>query len=166
MLLESHHVHFLPQLLLPQLPILICGEARSITYFIGDIFLHILVEKVLLTRFFYFFQQPLIPPYGTPVPYPAIYPPGNVYAHPSMATVSNLLILIPLPLNPLAEKCEFCHLLIQDELNSHVPKQLYLGMLLFGISFIIFAFVLLAFFIVLVDPKHHTEWYRVIRKGV
>ncbi|XP_006573592.1 G-box-binding factor 1 isoform X2 [Glycine max] len=31
-------------------------------------------------------SQPLIPPYGTPVPYPAIYPPGNVYAHPSMAT--------------------------------------------------------------------------------
>ncbi|KAG4973317.1 hypothetical protein JHK87_030138 [Glycine soja] len=30
-------------------------------------------------------QHPLIPPYGTPVPYPAIYPPGNVYAHPSMA---------------------------------------------------------------------------------
>ncbi|KAJ1419053.1 G-box binding protein, multifunctional mosaic region [Sesbania bispinosa] len=31
-------------------------------------------------------QHPLIPPYGTPVPYPAIYPPGSVYAHPSMAT--------------------------------------------------------------------------------
>ncbi|RDX90654.1 G-box-binding factor 1, partial [Mucuna pruriens] len=31
-------------------------------------------------------QHPLIPPYGTPVPYPAMYPPGNVYAHPSMAT--------------------------------------------------------------------------------
>ncbi|GKU99080.1 hypothetical protein SLEP1_g11975 [Rubroshorea leprosula] len=30
-------------------------------------------------------QHPLIPPYGTPVPYPAIYPPGGVYAHPSMA---------------------------------------------------------------------------------
>ncbi|KAL1316380.1 hypothetical protein HN51_068581 [Arachis hypogaea] len=31
-------------------------------------------------------QHPLMPPYGTPVPYPAIYPPGSVYAHPSMAT--------------------------------------------------------------------------------
>ncbi|KAF3439048.1 hypothetical protein FNV43_RR17323 [Rhamnella rubrinervis] len=31
-------------------------------------------------------QHPLIPPYGTPVPYPAIYPPGGVYAHPNMAT--------------------------------------------------------------------------------
>ncbi|KAK7307553.1 hypothetical protein VNO77_40730 [Canavalia gladiata] len=30
-------------------------------------------------------QHHLIPPYGTPVPYPAIYPPGSVYAHPSMA---------------------------------------------------------------------------------
>ncbi|GAV89550.1 bZIP_1 domain-containing protein/MFMR domain-containing protein [Cephalotus follicularis] len=31
-------------------------------------------------------QHPLIPPYGTPVPYPPIYPPGGVYAHPYMAT--------------------------------------------------------------------------------
>ncbi|XP_057449414.1 G-box-binding factor 1 isoform X2 [Lotus japonicus] len=31
-------------------------------------------------------QHPLIPPYGTPVPYPAMYPPGAVYAHPSMTT--------------------------------------------------------------------------------
>ncbi|XP_044470138.1 G-box-binding factor 1-like isoform X3 [Mangifera indica] len=31
-------------------------------------------------------QHPLMPPYGTPVPYPAIYPPGGVYAHPTMAT--------------------------------------------------------------------------------
>ncbi|KAK9265731.1 hypothetical protein L1049_025325 [Liquidambar formosana] len=29
-------------------------------------------------------QHPLIPPYGTPVPYPALYPPGGVYAHPNM----------------------------------------------------------------------------------
>ncbi|KAI4314874.1 hypothetical protein L6164_027740 [Bauhinia variegata] len=34
-------------------------------------------------------QHPLIPPYGTPVPYPAIYPPGGVYAHPSMVTTQN-----------------------------------------------------------------------------
>ncbi|XP_027346031.1 G-box-binding factor 1-like isoform X3 [Abrus precatorius] len=30
-------------------------------------------------------QHPLMPPYGTPVPYPALYPPGSIYAHPSMA---------------------------------------------------------------------------------
>ncbi|XP_022775282.1 G-box-binding factor 1-like isoform X2 [Durio zibethinus] len=30
-------------------------------------------------------QHPLMPPYGTPVPYPAIYPPGGVYAHPNLA---------------------------------------------------------------------------------
>ncbi|XP_062102356.1 G-box-binding factor 1 isoform X2 [Humulus lupulus] len=30
-------------------------------------------------------QHALMPPYGTPVPYPAIYPPGGVYAHPNMA---------------------------------------------------------------------------------
>ncbi|XP_034223592.1 G-box-binding factor 1 isoform X3 [Prunus dulcis] len=29
-------------------------------------------------------QHPMMPPYGTPVPYPAMYPPGGVYAHPSM----------------------------------------------------------------------------------
>ncbi|XP_022751367.1 G-box-binding factor 1-like isoform X2 [Durio zibethinus] len=31
-------------------------------------------------------QHPLMPPYGTPVPFPAIYPPGGVYAHPNIAT--------------------------------------------------------------------------------
>ncbi|KZV14713.1 G-box-binding factor 1 [Dorcoceras hygrometricum] len=30
-------------------------------------------------------QHPLMPPYGTPVPYPALYPPAGVYAHPNMA---------------------------------------------------------------------------------
>ncbi|XP_061357236.1 G-box-binding factor 1-like [Gastrolobium bilobum] len=30
-------------------------------------------------------SQHLMPPYGTPVPYPALYPPGSVYAHPGMA---------------------------------------------------------------------------------
>ncbi|XVF15717.1 hypothetical protein REPUB_Repub09cG0179800 [Reevesia pubescens] len=30
-------------------------------------------------------QHPLMPPYGTPVPYPAMYPPGGVYAHPNIA---------------------------------------------------------------------------------
>lgn len=28
--------------------------------------------------------QPLMPPYGTPLPYPAMYPHGGIYAHPSM----------------------------------------------------------------------------------
>ncbi|WMV16788.1 hypothetical protein MTR67_010173 [Solanum verrucosum] len=31
-------------------------------------------------------QHPLMPPYGTPVPYPALYPPAGVYAHPNIAT--------------------------------------------------------------------------------
>ncbi|XP_021888894.1 G-box-binding factor 1 [Carica papaya] len=35
-------------------------------------------------------QHPLIPPYGTPVPYPAIYSPGGVYAHHSMTTTPSL----------------------------------------------------------------------------
>ncbi|KAL1541888.1 G-box binding factor [Salvia divinorum] len=29
-------------------------------------------------------QHPMMPPYGTPVPYPAIYPAGGMYAHPNM----------------------------------------------------------------------------------
>nr|XP_043606088.1 G-box-binding factor 1 isoform X2 [Erigeron canadensis] len=29
-------------------------------------------------------QHPMMSPYGTPVPYPAMYPPAGVYAHPSM----------------------------------------------------------------------------------
>lgn len=40
-------------------------------------------------------QHPLMPPYGTPVPYP-MYPPGGVYAHPNMATV-NLVDLLCMP---------------------------------------------------------------------
>ncbi|XWS45381.1 hypothetical protein CRYUN_Cryun15aG0131800 [Craigia yunnanensis] len=35
-------------------------------------------------------QHPLLTPYGTPVPYPAIYPPGGVYVHPNMATTPSL----------------------------------------------------------------------------
>lgn len=34
-------------------------------------------------------QHPMMPPYGTPVPYPALYPPGGVYAHPNMAMTPN-----------------------------------------------------------------------------
>lgn len=30
-------------------------------------------------------------PYGTPVPYPAIYPPGGVYAHPNITVVITIL---------------------------------------------------------------------------
>lgn len=32
-----------------------------------------------------------MPPYGTPVPYPAIYPPGGVYAHPNITVVKSIL---------------------------------------------------------------------------
>ncbi|GAB2232074.1 hypothetical protein Droror1_Dr00011096 [Drosera rotundifolia] len=32
-------------------------------------------------------QHPFIPPYGTPVPYPALYPAGGVYAHPNMGMI-------------------------------------------------------------------------------
>ncbi|KAK9948662.1 hypothetical protein M0R45_004227 [Rubus argutus] len=35
-------------------------------------------------------QHPMMPPYGTPVPYPAMYPPGGVYAHPVPPTNSEL----------------------------------------------------------------------------
>lgn len=41
-------------------------------------------------------QHPLMPPYGTPVPYPALYPPAGVYAHPNMA-------MAPGPLQPMVE---------------------------------------------------------------
>lgn len=34
-------------------------------------------------------QHPMMPPYGTPVHYPALYPPGGVYAHPNMAMTQN-----------------------------------------------------------------------------
>ncbi|KAL2905591.1 G-box-binding factor 1 [Bienertia sinuspersici] len=34
-------------------------------------------------------QHPMMPPYGTPVHYPALYPPGGVYAHPNMAMTPN-----------------------------------------------------------------------------
>ncbi|KAA8537660.1 hypothetical protein F0562_027350 [Nyssa sinensis] len=30
-------------------------------------------------------QHPMVPPYGTPLPYPALYPHGGPYAHPNMA---------------------------------------------------------------------------------
>ncbi|KAK1422133.1 hypothetical protein QVD17_25036 [Tagetes erecta] len=29
-------------------------------------------------------QHPMMPPYGTPIPYPSVYPPAGVYGHPSM----------------------------------------------------------------------------------
>ena len=34
-------------------------------------------------------QHPLMPPYGTPVPYPALYPPAGVYAHPNIPMVTS-----------------------------------------------------------------------------
>ncbi|CAN0861976.1 G-box-binding factor 1 [Linum grandiflorum] len=36
----------------------------------------------------YVYQHPMMPHYGTPVPYPAMYP-GGVYAHPNMAMTPN-----------------------------------------------------------------------------
>ncbi|KAL8217794.1 hypothetical protein R6Q57_021167 [Mikania cordata] len=33
-------------------------------------------------------QHPVMPPYGTPVPYPSVYPPAGVYGHPSMPMTS------------------------------------------------------------------------------
>ncbi|XP_055803130.1 G-box-binding factor 1-like isoform X6 [Solanum dulcamara] len=36
-------------------------------------------------------QHPLMPPYGAPVPYPALYPPAGVYAHPNMSMTPNTL---------------------------------------------------------------------------
>ncbi|XP_050367882.1 G-box-binding factor 1 isoform X2 [Argentina anserina] len=44
-------------------------------------------------------QHPMMPPYGTPVPYPAMYPPGGVYAHPGMVTTP---ASVP-PANPESE---------------------------------------------------------------
>ncbi|KAK6128465.1 hypothetical protein DH2020_037792 [Rehmannia glutinosa] len=44
-----------------------------------------LVDLTSLSKLSNYFQHPLMPPYGTPVPYPALYPPGGVYAHPNMA---------------------------------------------------------------------------------
>ncbi|KAK9678238.1 hypothetical protein RND81_11G198300 [Saponaria officinalis] len=34
-------------------------------------------------------QHPMMPPYGTPIHYPALYPPGGVYAHPNIGTIAN-----------------------------------------------------------------------------
>ncbi|KAL9245989.1 hypothetical protein vseg_019578 [Gypsophila vaccaria] len=34
-------------------------------------------------------QHPMMPPYGTPMHYPAMYPPGSVYAHPNIGTMAN-----------------------------------------------------------------------------
>ncbi|XP_068654773.1 G-box-binding factor 1 [Aristolochia californica] len=36
--------------------------------------------------------QHLMPPYGTPLPYPPIYPHGGIYAHPSMASAQGTAI--------------------------------------------------------------------------
>ncbi|KAE8124454.1 hypothetical protein FH972_019338 [Carpinus fangiana] len=36
-------------------------------------------------------HHPLIPPYGTPIPYPSLLPPWGVYNHPNMTTTPNPL---------------------------------------------------------------------------
>jgi len=41
----------------------------------------------------HYFQHHMMPPYGTPVPYPAMYPPGAVYAHPSMPMVISIPLI-------------------------------------------------------------------------
>lgn len=61
-------------------------------YFYFYKFIKKLEIRFLLAFLLTIFQHPLIPPYGTPVPYPAIYPPGGVYAHPNMATVCYALL--------------------------------------------------------------------------
>ncbi|XP_010244323.1 PREDICTED: G-box-binding factor 1-like isoform X2 [Nelumbo nucifera] len=37
-------------------------------------------------------SQHLMPPYGTPLPYPALYPHGGLYAHPSMAAAQGAAV--------------------------------------------------------------------------
>ncbi|GMI86414.1 G-box binding factor 1 [Hibiscus trionum] len=37
-------------------------------------------------------QHPLMPPYGTPVPYPAMYPSAGMYAHPNMAPAPSVAL--------------------------------------------------------------------------
>lgn len=57
-------------------------------------------ESYVLTFFSFLliiFQHPLMPPYGTPVPYPAVYPPRGVYAHPIMAPVISFFFPYLLP---------------------------------------------------------------------
>ncbi|KAF8409924.1 hypothetical protein HHK36_002443 [Tetracentron sinense] len=38
-------------------------------------------------------NHPLIPPYGTPFPYPALYPHGGIYAHPNMAAAQGAALI-------------------------------------------------------------------------
>ena len=40
----------------------------------------------------YFYEQPMMPPYGTP-PYAAMYPHGGMYVHPSMAQVREVIVI-------------------------------------------------------------------------
>lgn len=104
MVLELLRLPFSPPLLLRQHHTLICGEPRCVHLSFGMLQWHTcsIVEKVAVILFtasyeevggfysrflFTTFQHPMMPPYGTPVPYPAMYPPGGVYAHPGMVTV-------------------------------------------------------------------------------
>lgn len=60
----------------------------------NSVFLFLTVRKTFYLFSFEIFQHPLMPPYGTPVPYPVIYPPGGVYAHPPMATVKVTMLSV------------------------------------------------------------------------
>lgn len=56
--------------------------------FLGQIsFFYQTLTRVLIIVVQYC-QHHMMPPYGTPVPYPAMYPPGTVYAHPGMPMVT------------------------------------------------------------------------------
>ena len=75
------------------------GTTFEINIMQQSISLQYLIRVMFLLSFvLIIFQHPLMPPYGTPVPYPAIYPHGGVYAHPNMATVILVCVCV----------CVFC----------------------------------------------------------
>jgi len=91
-----------------------------------------LTEKLLIFFSIDNFQHPLIPPYGTPVPYPALYPAGGVYAHPNMAPVimsvsdTRFFLVLIFPFTTMA-KCPV--------LGSYNSYQLF-GPLMFHIHYL------------------------------
>jgi len=91
-----------------------------------------LTEKLLIFFSVDNFQHPLIPPYGTPVPYPALYPAGGVYAHPNMAPVimsvsdTRFFLVLIFPFTTMA-KCPI--------LGSYNSYQLF-GPLMFHIHYL------------------------------
>jgi hypothetical protein len=64
------------------------GSQVNISFFGSCRGIHSLQDiRFLFSFLLAIFQHLLIPPYGTPVPYPDLYPPWGVYAHPNMITV-------------------------------------------------------------------------------